>query len=439
VKYLIKCPRCGQEVEYFFREKPHDPALICPACMQYINRREIPSNVKFKVKYLGEEDRRRNSPQEEAQEEVVEEDSEKPQKKISRKTEPPPLFEEIKEPTQIINEILLDWGCEEDFVKKITEYINMKGYFDPAWMMNMLLRARTGRKFTEQEAFMIVDMIISALEKEKRKSEETGRIFPLTIMSLRTGFPTYMGSTQILQPYTPQTLGYTYMPPQTPSITTTQMPMQTPQYMQSTSQLTPQAIQEMIKQAIMEYKRESDIDEIKKLIMNLEKRRVEDKSELEKKIMEKHEEILKTVEKIFSSITGQLQPQETTIDKKDIELMKMEFEKSLSEKLANLEKKYIESKNEAEKRMLLSQIKSLEEKIEEVKREASRPVSAEGWQKDETRLIAELGARALDIIREKKPIEYVVRILPTQPQQPQQQKTEKTLIEMIKESGGVVE
>jgi len=428
VNVLYKCPRCGQEVEYFLRRKPKDPYLFCPKCNEQFYKRELqlPPDAKIEIRYMetvGEEE---------------EEKEEKPQTKPKK-----PLFEVPKEPAQIISEILTDWGCDEDFVKRVADYVNMKGYFDPAWLMNMLLHARTGRKFTDQEAYMVVDIITSALEQEKRRTEEAGKVFPLSIISLRgtsTTPPYYPLYTPPSYPTYQPPPQYTYVPPQyTPQAPATPSTSTVAPYVTTYSQppITPQQIQEMIRQAMAEYKKQSDLDELKRMMAELEKKRIEDRAELEKMIAKAHEEMTKTVASIQTQpIQAQPQP---TIDKKDIELMRLEFEKALTQKLSELEKKYIESKSEAEKKELQNQIASLKEQIEAVRREAtSRPISPEGWQKDETRLVAELGTRFFDIIKERKPIEYLIRIIPQQPPQ-QQQKTEKSLVEMIKESGGVVE
>jgi hypothetical protein len=67
-------------------------------------------------------------------------------------------------------------------------------------------------------------------------------------------------------------------------------------------------------------------------------------------------------------------------------------------------------------------------------------VSPEGWQRDETRLVAELGTRFLEILDKRRPMEYLVRIVPyvAKPPKPEA-KTEESLEEMIRAAGGEVE
>lgn len=194
--------------------------------------------------------------------------------------------------------------------------------------------------------------------------------------------------------------------------------------------VTPQQIQEMIRQALAEQKRQSDIEELKKMILELEKKRVEDKAEMEKQRAQDREEILKTVREVLSNIQPSQPSTPSTppdvVTKKDLELLKSEMEKVLL-------KKEFESK-----------VESLSKEVENLKSVAGKPViSPEGWQKDETRLIAELGTRTLDILDKRKPLEVLVRLVqqPPQPSQPpqQEQKTEKSLVDLIKESGGIVE
>ena len=208
---MTKCPKCGQEVEYFLKRKRRDPALKCPACNEYFIRSDLPPGTTYVVKYedTGEQHQEQVPPQ-------PPQPSPQPSPQPAPKR-PPSLFEEPKEPSQVIAEILTDWGCDEEFVRKVCEYINMKGYFDPGWMMNMLLRARTGRRFTEQEAFMVVDMIMAALEREKRRAEEMGRTFPLALISLRATTPSYIGGAQPLYPTTYPAYPTAYAPSPTPT------------------------------------------------------------------------------------------------------------------------------------------------------------------------------------------------------------------------------
>ena len=416
VKILTKCPKCNQEVEYFLKRKLRDPFLKCPLCQQLFIKKDLPPNVEYKVKH---------------------EESDKEEIKVSGKEEtkiekkPSSLFEETKEPTEIIAEILIDWGCDEEFVRRVTDYINMKGYYDPSWLMNMLLRAKTGRRFTEQEAFMVVDMITSALEREKQKVEETGKVFPFTIMTLKPSLPsTYISTPHTFTPmkeYTPSTLPITTTTP--PSI---QLPIQ-PQYQPQPIRTEDIAkiIDEKIRNVLSEKKTIDTIEELKKTIVEQEKKIIELKHEQEKRAEDIKKEMLKEFKTMLEEIKASLTPPQPIrteeITKKDIELM-----------IEQLRREEMEKRHELEKRLLEEKFKSIEEKIEKTK---PMPVSPEGWQKDETRLVAELGSRLFDIIKERKPIEYLVRVIPTQQptQQPTPQKTEKTLVDLIKESGGVVE
>jgi len=62
------------------------------------------------------------------------------------------------------------------------------------------------------------------------------------------------------------------------------MPTQSTQSTQYAQPITPQQIQEMIRQAIAEQKKADVIDELKKMIYEIEKKRIEDKAEMEKKL-----------------------------------------------------------------------------------------------------------------------------------------------------------
>jgi len=449
---LVKCPKCNEEVEYFYKLKKYDAYLRCPKCNERFTKSDLPDGIKYKVKYLTE-----TSKENEDKDKVESiERTEVTREERAKKTTPP-LFEPPKEPTEIIAEILLDWGCDEDFVRRITEYIRTKGVFDPGWLMSMLTSARTGRRFTHQEAFMVVDMITSALEQEKRKAEEAGRIFPIGIITLKPSTTTtYVSHPQLLYQSTPYTqpimTPYTVptAPPPSPTQATPPQP-HTQLTMPAMTQITPQQVQEWIRQGLEEFKKTSAIDELKRLVYEIEKKRIEDKAEFEKRIAEKERELedrlskkldntLKEIKEAISNITTIQQPQvaQPSIDKKDIEVLITKLQSDYEKKLSEIEKKHIEELRKLREEQLQSEIKKLEAKIEEIRKEAVKiPVSPEGWQKDETRLIAELGTRALDILKERRPIEYLVRIIPHREEKTE--KTEKSLVDLIKESGGIVE
>ena len=416
---MVKCPRCGEEVEYFTRKKKSYFAR-CPKCRK-----------SFKVK---------DYPELEQYVRVVE--SEVGETRVENSKQPPKLFDEPKPVEEILYEVLSDWGCDETFINTVVRYVERKGYLDPSWLMNLLLHGRTGRKFTDQEAYMVVDEIVSIIESEKRKAEALNRPYIGTVVWGALPRPPVVLPPQPItqypqQPYyipqQPQT--YVQPPPQY------QQPQYIPQYVQQPQQqITLETIQEMINKAMDEYKRKSEFDEVRKSVSDVEKKLIESRSEVEKLIGKTYEEILKAVKEILASIPTQQVPQ-PSIDRKDIELIKTDLEKTYIQKLSELEKKLIEAKSEAEKRELLSHIKELESRIEEVRREAGKTVvSPEGWQKDETRLVAELGRGVLDIVRDRRPVEYLVRIIPQIQKPPEgERRTEKSLENLIKESGGVVE
>ena len=458
---MVKCPRCGQEVEHFLKRKPRDGLLKCPSCNQFFIKSElinsgVPIGTKIKVKFedtgkekvmvlaptrplLKKEEEGEEGERPQAQAQEPQPQQPQPQQPQPQKRQPPVLFEPPKEPEQVVAEILTQWGCDENFIRLVCDYIRTKGFFDPGWLMGLLTSAKTGRRFTQQEAFMVVDMIVSALEQEKKKAEEAGKFFRLAIIPLgSTSLTTSSAPQPVFTSYTPYYAPTSFpsqysttqpppyvtppQPPAVPAPSTTQYPPVQP--MQT---ITPQQIQEMIRQALAEQKRQSDIEELKKMILELEKKRVEDRAEMEKQRAQDREEILKTVREILSNIQPSQPSTPSTppdvVTKKDLELLKSEMEKVLL-------KKEFESK-----------IESLSKEVESLKSVAGKPVvSPEGWQKDETRLIAELGTRTLDILDKRRPLEVLVRLVqqPSQPPQ-QEQKTEKSLVDLIKESGGIVE
>jgi len=207
----------------------------------------------------------------------------------------------------------------------------------------------------------------------------------------------------------------------------------------------------MIRQAIAEQKKADVIDELKKMIYEIEKKRIEDKAEVEKKLADTTKAIkdeltkmlddsLKEIRDMIASLQTPQQAQaSTSIDKRDLELMKVELEKKYMQEISNLEKKLLEAKTEAEKKELMIQLQELRAKLDSLEKGMSTPVSLEGWKTDEARLVAELGGRFFEIVKDRKPMEYLVRIIPQKPPTEEKKKTEASIEELIKESGGVVE
>jgi len=432
------CPLCGAEVEYFTK-KPRSHFVQCPACGKKFSITEHPELKDF-IKVVEEGKRKDEGAPEEREEEGA---AEVKEVKPVRRSVPKPLFEEPKPMEEVIYEVLSEWNCDEDFINRIVNYVQRKQYFDPGWLMNMLLHARTGRKFTEQEAYMVVDEIVSAIEQEKRRAEQLGRPYFGSIIWAQSSSRTYQPGYPMYPATGSQPAYPTTYPPATPTGTP---PSPAYQYQQQMA-ITPQQIREWIAQSLAEQRKESVIDELRRQVAELEKKRIEDKADLEKKLMESitktKEELINAIKDAISSLAPAQQVQPAGIDKKDIELMKVEMEKAFAQRVAELEKKYLEARSESEKKELLGQIEELRRRLEDVKREASAiTISPEGWKSDEARLVAELGGRFLDLVKDRKPMEYLVRIIPqtqAQPSQQQPMKTEKSLEDLIRETGGEVE
>jgi DNA-directed RNA polymerase subunit RPC12/RpoP len=485
---MPSCPNCGAEVEYFTRRK-NSPFARCPACGRTFKVKEHPELAP----YVRVEEPVEQEDQEEASEEVEEQTEvqpvvqarprpqpeTKPRPRPSR--EPPKLFEEPKPVEEIVTETLLEWGCDENFVKGIVSYIQSKGVFDPGWLFNILLKGRTGRRFTEAEAWMVVDIITSRIQQEKQKAEALGRPYfggvtvtawsptpqqypYATPIPVQTSYPTYHQPTYHPTSSTPPTSPVTQPNPQ---------PAYTPH---PTTTITPERLQEMIRQALAEQRKASEMDELRKGIFELEKKLIEQRQQFEKQVSDLRAEVLNVVKETLKETLSAIpqaqpqpqQPQQPQISPEKVDLVKAELEKTYMQRLHEVEKSFEqrlaevrqsyeqrlaeikgayekqlaelkEKLSEAERKELLNKIAQLEEKIEQYRRESSKaPVSPEGWQTDEARLVAELGHKFLDLVRERKPMEYLVKIVPQLPKA-REAKTEESLEEMIKSLGGEVE
>jgi len=474
---MPKCPNCGAEVEYFTRRK-NSPFARCPVCGRTFKVKEHPELAPYvKVEEPEPVDQEVDEEtggevEEQAEVQPVVQARPRPQPetrpRLRPSREPPRLFEEPKPVEEIVTETLLEWGCDENFVKGVVSYIQSKGVFDPGWLFNILLKGRTGRRFTEAEAWMVVDIITSRIQQEKQKAESLGRPYfggvvvsswspspyqypYATPIPVQTSHPTYYPL-----PYQPTS----NVPTTPPGMHPNPQPAYAPH---PTTTIMPERLQEMIRQALAEQRKASEMDELKKGIFELEKKLLEQRQQFEKQVSDLRAEVLNVVKETLKETLSAIpqaqpqQPQQLQVSPEKVDLVKAEIEKTYIQRLHEVEKSFEqrlaeikgayekqlaelrEKLAEAEKKELLNKIAQLEEKIEQYRREAGKaPVSPEGWHTDEARLVAELGHKFLDLVRERKPIEYLVKIVPHLPKA-REAKTEESLEEMIRSLGGEVE
>jgi len=432
---MVACPKCKTEVEKFLKKK-HSRWVYCPSCQSPVPTTEM-SNAPV---------------------EVVERYPWEKEEKPETVTEREPLFEVPKEPSQIVAEVLMEYGCAEEFVKSVTKYIERKGFLDPAWLFNMLMRARTGRRFTEAEAYMVIDEIVSAIEAERRKAEQLGKPFTFFVSGLYPIAPPPAPSFSFPVPLDYRATPTYRAPPTYP--TAPQAPIQpTQQALQPTAPTTPsttyyappplpppsqpqqrvptlEEIQRIIAQAIEEKKKRDEIEAVREMVHSLERKVIEDKHALEKQLGSLKSEVTEVLAKLdekwqerlsalLSKPSAPTAAEGEVITKKDLELF--------AEK--------------QEKKFLEQQLKFLQEKLDALSRkveEKAQPiiVGGEGWQKDETRLIATLGSQLLSIAKDRRPIEQLVRVVaPIAQQIPQRKQVGEagTIYELIEQEGGVVE
>lgn len=412
------CPKCNTEVEAFYRKK-RSIWLACPSCKRPVMKTtEAPADAK-----VTEVDR---YPWEEVEKGKV----------ISEG-----LFEAPKEPSEIVAEILSEYGCSEEFIKTVARYIERKGYFDAQWLFNLLLRARTGRRWTEEEAFLAVDEIVSAIESERKKAESTGRPFPITVVGFTTR-PIQYPST--LVPPAPPQYQYQYaVPPQptTPQPIQTQPPTPQPiQYYQPQpvqQQLTREAIErlfeEKLQKALAEKRVTDEIGELRKKVTEEIPKMIDEKTTaLQKSIMEMVSGRLDKIEGMISSLKQPAPRVEEEITKKDLEILQERIEKSYLERMIDTERKVLEER-----------LKALEEKIEEKKKPIVPPPS-EGYKEDSFRLVADTIKTLVkpgEWYPGKAVAEVLVRLIPTEKAPPERKEIpgEKSIAEKVKEAGGVVE
>ncbi|MEM1672341.1 MAG: hypothetical protein QXT86_09865 [Archaeoglobaceae archaeon] len=415
----MQCPNCGTDTKFLKKKK--SPYAFCPNCRKSIPTKEIPvEEIEVVDKYPWEEVK--EELEEETMKELEEETTEGiEEKKKEERRRYEPLFDYPKDPTRIIEEVLMDWGIDEEFIKHVVRHVERKGFLETSWLFNMLVKGRTGRKIIPDEALMIIEEITSAIENERRKAESLGMTYvPFQVIDVRDRGVNVYGYNIPVNPYRPQL--YVYPPtqqgqPAMPQVGQPAMP-QFPTLPQQQI-LSPDVIKNIV------------VSEVSKLLE--EKKKHDEINELRKKVYEdipsmiKNEtdklksNVMQTIKELFEGLKEKLQPKEEGITKKDLELLIERIERS------ELQKTIEELK------------KVLQEKTQQI---VIQPPPSEGYQNDGARLIAD----ALKTIVNPgqwypgRAVENLIRVLP-QIQQPQTQKEvpgEKSVVDLVKEYGGDV-
>lgn len=412
----MKCPNCGAETKFLKKKK--SPYVFCPNCRKSIPAKEVPSEeieVVDRYPWDKEEEVEGLQDVEESVEDV---------KKEERRYES--IFETPKDPTRIIEEVLSDWGIDEDFIKHVVRHVERKGFLETSWLFNMLIKGRTGRKIIADEALMIIEEIVSAIENERKKAESMGVPYvPLHVVDVRNrsvgvaGFQIPIQQQPQYYPYLHQQPQYLYQQPQYlyQQPYTVQQPSQQPQPVLNTDSIR-NIVASEISKLLEEKKKVDEINELRKKVYEDVPSMIKSETDRLKS------ELLQTVKELFESLKERLQPQkEEGITKKDIELLIERIEKS------ELQKSVEELK------------KALQEKPQQI---VIQPPPSEGYQNDGARLIAD----ALKTIVSPgqwypgRALEGLVRVLPQLQQQQQQREVQssgKTIVDLVKESGGEVD
>ena len=455
---MVLCPVCGVDVDNFYRV---DGKIYCPVCKNQIKKNQLSREVQQfiidvdKLPWDTASHEENNSSvfddadagMQDEQQQVTQQAKKKTTQRKKQK-QPITLFDVPKQPEEIVAEVLSDHGCTEEFIRGVVRYIQRKGFLDPAWLFQMLLKGRTGRKFTEMEAYMVVDEIISAIEQEKQKAEAVGRPFffpivgrPESQQPMVFGQPIQFGQQQpnIYQFgrsfQNPQPNIYAQQPQYTGNpITTLHQPSM---WGAQQPALNPAAIESMmeekIQRAIEKLQKENEFNKLKDMISELAVKLKDVEHKTDEKVMSLKQELSGVLQDFMNQVVQHIKSKpEDVVTKDDLEKLFQKQENELLKEKLNIERQLAEHR-----------IKMLEEQM---KHQMTALASVgEGWQDDKTRLIAQLGSQALKIIEERRPLEYIVRILP----QPQQQKEkpkeevksegEKSIVDMIKEMGGEVE
>jgi len=405
-KYAI-CPHCGNRVEKFIMYG-RGPNPFCPKCNKLVSKKLIPDEFIERRPY--------KHPQKSKKKEMSAVSEQKMKTVAPRIQEGASegLFRRPRESHEILEEILRTFGVKEKFIQFIVARSQRTGGIHPADLIRFLLVMDSGVR-NKDLANIIASEYSQALIAEQQKAKELG---------LNIVYPIYP------YPQTQNTTTAAFIQPYTGAQT-----QQYPPY-----QRYPQIQQLQQQQHVF------DPIRLKEEIMMTIKAMLEEKEEkkkvelLEEQIQKTREDMIKiqhsfesALKDVVSTLTDKLkdivekvkEPPPNVVTVEQLEKMQLNKQLELLEKLLEEKDKRIQElvKELKEERSEMTEAlqKVLDEyekeraellkKIEEVR--SQQPISTEGFKSDEARVLATAIDRATQIIAQKKPVEVIIKTIPT--------------------------
>ena len=406
-KYII-CPHCGAKVEKLVMYGK-GPNPFCPRCFKLVSKKGIPEEMIERKPYKH------------------------PKKKATAQQTTPPkapapapppasttttirreqehgLFKKIREPHEILEEVLRTFNVKEDFIKFIVNKSRRTGGIHPADLIRYLLVMKSGVS-NKDLANIIANEYTQAMIAEREKAKELG---------LNVFYPVYppfgSGETTIYPPTA------TY-PAQNPA----QQLMQrypTSQYHAPQQAFNP----ERLKQEILSTIQRILVEKEEKKKIDLLEEQLQKTREDMIKIQHTFESALKDVvstlsDKLKDIVEKVKEPPPNVVTVDQLEKMNLQQQAKLHEELIKTKDERIKELVQTLKEERTEMTKSIQEilkqyeeeraellkKLEEVR--SQQPISTEGFRTDEARVLATAIDRATNIIAGRKPIEVIVKAM----------------------------
>ncbi|MEM2618748.1 MAG: hypothetical protein QW356_04605 [Candidatus Hadarchaeales archaeon] len=392
-KKTYTCPRCGKEQD--FAVVVGDGKPQCPSCGRLLSKNMV-EEVRIEYKEKGETLRK----EEKEYEEPVPEDNEE-----EKKAGAPP-FKRIREPEEILDEIMSDYGLSQRTRSFIIKKSKRIGGIHPSSLRSFL--EQMDEKISPIVIDSIVDDYYREIEKERRKAEELGMrmVYPLGGEPSPRFIPSFTGLQQT--GYGLQTTPIQELQLATPIQRQSWQPTLSPE-------LVARQVYEMLAREAKEKRTEERIHQLE---LELVKMRNETMKQLDEAVKKIQETISQTQVSTPPQPSVTLQEIQQLLDKRE----KDSYIKYLEER-AKDEKEQREKDREAMEKMfqtLIAERQALSQKIEEEREKWARkldeerkmwaksvPPSTEGYTRDETRLLAD----ALRILGDKSPVRDIGRIV----------------------------
>ena len=455
-----ECPNCHSNVPFFLASNKRTPVVKCPNCGTIIKKPDVrdaevkvvPRHIYDKAGKVPMEELLREIDEWEAKEEAeVMEESIPPKGEITPRNIRDELFERPKEPCEVLHEILEAYGLSKTFTEWMVRRCTRVGYLHPLELYHFMRTMRSGVK-TEQEAAFIAEEYAQALAAEMQKAQRLNMTYPIpnltippTKLNVEPGVANKL--IQIMpvqqQPQNQTAMTYNYGQPTPQYQGRPAQPVPTGAYPPPIQQtISPRDMIELFKVA-----QSSASEQTKLMVQNLET-----------KIDTTIQQAMNPIAKALEMLSQALQSKSSGLDPETLKiLLESKAASAKAEAEANYYKTMLEmvtKQYEEDRKTLMEALKERDKKLEEMQKamvelisKMQKPVGE--FKTDEAKLIAnalnslaDVGNKVVDALVNRKPLETMIKALPTlvaQQKVTQKGKTEENIVKELEEAGLVEE